>query len=205
MLEAGQPLDQRFEDFLRDVVDGVRPRHEPPDPSPNQRIVEVAESFPRLVILVELQDAEVEKANGGVSIAAMEETCGGTPSEDFPGENFPLHSKHRCCVPIRGFDHGIVIGNELMDTNRTGGHHIISPRSRELPGPTGLELRSTKADRWCRVQLLNERLGHPISTSSKNCQPRLWPIARHGASRSDDTDARLEVDWSANTGPPLES
>jgi hypothetical protein len=92
----------------------------------------------------------------------MEETCGGAPSEDFPGENFSLQSNDKCCVAMRGFDDGLVIGNELMDANRTGGHHIILSRCLELPGPTGLELRSTKADSWCQVQPLDERLGYPI-------------------------------------------
>jgi hypothetical protein len=63
--ETPKFLDERREDFLGDVVEIGRLRHEPPDPSPDQRLVEGPELLPILVIIVTYE--AIQEAKWGIN------------------------------------------------------------------------------------------------------------------------------------------
>jgi hypothetical protein len=108
VLETGKPLDQRLEDLLRDVVDGIWPRHEPPDPSPDQRLVEAAALSPGLVILGTLK--AIQKADRGIG-RGHETDLWRNALGGFLREKLPFLLKNRGSSPPRGSNYGLVVNH----------------------------------------------------------------------------------------------
>jgi hypothetical protein len=114
MLKCGKAFEQSLENFLDDVVDGVRLRHQSTDPSPDQRLIEDAELTPGLVIIVTqepIQEAErgIDRGHGSSPLAEhRRRTSPGEPSFAFETQG--------ARPPVRGLDYGIIIDNEVMAT-----------------------------------------------------------------------------------------
>jgi hypothetical protein len=89
MLKFGKPFEHSLENFLDDVIDSVRLRHQSTDPSPDQRLIEDAELTPGLGIIVTqelIQEAErgIESGHGSRPLAEhRRRTPPGEPSFAF--------------------------------------------------------------------------------------------------------------------------
>jgi hypothetical protein len=100
-----------------------------------------------------------------------------------PGELPPAIQIPWLAPPIRGLDHGLVIGNEAMETKSTGTHHIVLLRSREGPLSVGFVVQSRKAavsgEFSCRISVLGIQF-EQARTSTSRVYGRLGGIARVG-------------------------
>jgi hypothetical protein len=95
-MEFGKALEQRLEDFLHDVLDVGWLRHEPPDPSPDQRIIEIAELLPGVVILgaqEPIQEAERGIHTGQESSRSLRLRDGASRRPDGPNSRFSTSNK----------------------------------------------------------------------------------------------------------------